>query len=48
MKLRAGVTHPVEESTGFVEAACRNYEALIDERQAGKTEGVGPSGRYDT
>ena len=23
---------PVEESTGFVEAACRNYEALINER----------------
>ena len=43
-----GWSDPVEESTGFVEAACRNYEALIDERRAGKTGGAGPSGRYDT
>ena len=31
-----GWSDPVEESIGFVEAACKNYEALIDERQAGK------------
>ena len=30
-----GSSDPVEESTGFVEAACKNYEALIDERRAG-------------
>ena len=43
-----GWSDPVEESTDFVEAACRNYEALIDERRAGKTGGAGPLGRYDT
>ena len=44
-----GWSDPVEESTGFVEAACKNYEALIDERRAGKTgTGAGPSGRHDT
>ena len=44
----SGWSDPIEESTGFVEAACWNYEALIDERRAGKTGGAGPSGRYDT
>ena len=43
-----GWSDPIQESTGFVEAVCRNYEALIDERRAGKTGGAGPSGRYDT
>ena len=43
-----GLSDPVEESTDFVEAECKNYEALIDERPAGKTGGVGPSGRHDT
>ena len=43
-----GWSDQVEENTGFVEATCRNYEALIDERRAGKTGGAGPSGRYDT
>ena len=37
-----GWSDSVEESTGFVEDACRNYKALIDERRAG------PSGRQDT
>ena len=43
-----GWSYPVEESTGFVEAACKNYEALIDKRRAGKNGGAGPSGRHDT
>ena len=43
-----GWSDPVEESTGFVEAACKNYEALIDERRARKNGGAGPSGRLDT
>ena len=43
-----GWSDPVEENTGFVEATCRNYEALIDERRAGKTGEAGPLGRYDT
>ena len=43
-----GWSDQVEENTGFVEAACRNYEALIDERQAEKIGGAGPSGRYET
>ena len=43
-----GWSDPVEENTGFVEAVCRNYEAVIVERRVGKTRGAGPSGRYDT
>ena len=44
-----GWSDPVEESTVLVEAACKNYEALIDERRVGKPGiGVGPSGRHDT
>ena len=39
----------VEESTGLVEAACKNYEALIDKRRARKTRTrEGPSVRHDT
>ena len=49
MREVTGWSDPVEESTGLVEAACKNYEALIDERRAGKTgTGAGPSGRHDT
>ena len=33
---------PVEEKTGFVEAACQNYEILVEDKRAGKTGGVGP------
>ena len=43
-----GWSDPVEENTGFVEAACKNYEALIDERRVGKNGGTGPTGRHDT
>ena len=43
-----GWSDPVEESTAFVEVACRNYEALINERQAGRPGGAGPSRRHDT
>ena len=38
----------VDENTSFVEAACQNYEVLVDERQVGKDGGVGPSGIYNT
>ena len=43
-----GLSDPVEENTGFVEAACRNYEVVVDNKRARKTGGAGPSGRYDT
>ena len=39
---------PVEEKTGFVEAACQNYEALVEDKRVGKTGGAGPSQRYET
>ena len=48
MREVTGWSDPVEENTGFVEAACKNYEALIDERRAGKNGGSRPSGRHDT
>ena len=40
-----GWSDPVEEKTGFVEAACQNYEALVEEKQVGKTGTSGPSQR---
>ena len=43
-----GWSDPVEEKTGFVEAACKNYEVLVEEKRAGKSGGAGPSQRYDT
>ena len=43
-----GWSDPVEEKTGFVEAACQNYEALLEDKRVGKTRGVGPSQRYET
>ena len=30
---------PVEEKTGFVEAACQNYKVLVEGKRAGKTGG---------
>ena len=35
-------------SLARVTHTCQNYEALVDDRRAGKTGGAGPSGRYDT
>ena len=43
-----GCSDLVDESTGFVEAACQNYEVLVDDKRAEKTGGPGPSWRYDT
>ena len=43
-----GWSDPVEEKTGFVEAACQNYEALVEDKRVGKTGGAGPSQRYET
>ena len=43
-----GWSDPVEEKTGFVEAACQNYEVLVENKRMGKTGGAGPSQRYET
>ena len=43
-----GWDDPVEEKTGFVEAACQNYKVLVEDKQAGRAGGVGPSKRYET
>ena len=43
-----GWSYPVEETTGFVEAACQNYEVLVEDKRAGKTGGAEPSQRYET
>ena len=43
-----GWSDPIEEKTGFVEAACQNYEVLVVEKHAGKTGGAAPSQRYET
>ena len=43
-----GWSDPVEEKTGFVEAACQNYEVLVEDKRAGKTGGAEPSQRYET
>ena len=32
----------IEEKTGFVEAACQNYEVLVEDKRAGKAGGAGP------
>ena len=40
-----GWSDPVEEKTGFVEAARQNYEALVEDKRVGKTAGAGPSQR---
>mgnify|MGYP000367855137 CR=1 FL=1 len=37
----------VKEKTGFVEAACQNYEVLVEDNRAGKAGGWG-SQRYET
>ena len=42
-----GWSDPVEEKMGFVEAACQNYEALVEDKRVGKTGGAGPSQRYE-
>ena len=39
---------PVEQKTGFAEAAYQNYEVLVEDKWAGKAGGVGHLGRYDT
>ena len=43
-----GWSDPVEEKTGFVEAACQNYEVLVEDKHAGKARGAGHSQRYET
>jgi hypothetical protein len=43
-----GWNDPVEEKTGFVEAACQNYEVLLEEKRAGRSGGADPSQRYGT
>ena len=43
-----GWSDPVEEKTGFVEAARQNYEALVEEKRVGNPRTAGPSQRYET
>jgi hypothetical protein len=43
-----GWSDPVEEKTGFVEAACQNYEVLVEEKRAGRGGGIGPSQRHES
>ena len=38
----------VEENTGFLQAACKNYEVLVVDKQAGKGGGGETSNRYET
>ena len=38
----------VEEKTGFLKAACQNYEVLVEDKRAGKAGGAIPSQRYET
>ena len=38
----------VEEKIGFVKGTCQNYEVLMEDKQVGKSRGVGPSNRYET
>ena len=35
-----GWDNPVEEKIGFMEAACQNYEVLVEDKRAGKTGGA--------
>ena len=42
-----GWTDPLEEKTGFVEAACKNYEILVEDKREGKDGGARPSNRYE-
>ena len=43
-----GWIDPIEEKIGFLDAACQNYDILIDDMRAGKFGGACPLGRYDT
>ena len=43
-----GWSDPVEEKTGFVEAACQNYEALVEDKRVGKPGPSGTSQRDET
>ena len=36
-----GWDDPIEEKTNFVEAACQNYEVLVDDKWAEKAGGAG-------
>ena len=42
-----GWKDPVEEKTGIVEAACQNYEVMVEEKKLGNGDGAGPSRKYD-
>ena len=43
-----GWNDPVEEKTGFVEATCQNYKAMVEDKRVGIPRGAGPSQRYET
>ena len=38
----------VKEKTRFLEAACKNYDVLVEDKSVGKAGGAGPSQRYET
>jgi hypothetical protein len=44
----SGWSDPVEEKTGFVEAAYQNKEVLLEEKRAGRSGGADPSQRYES
>ena len=35
-----GWSNPIEEKISFVEAACQNYEVLVEDKHAGKARGA--------
>ena len=43
-----GWSNPVEEKTGFVEAACQNYEVRVEDKRVGKARGASSSNQYNT
>jgi hypothetical protein len=43
-----GWSDPVEEKIGFVEAACQNYEVVMEEKRAGRGGGVGPLQHHES
>jgi hypothetical protein len=43
-----GWSDPVEEKTGFVKAACQNYEVQVEEKRARRGGGAGPSQCHET
>ena len=43
-----GWDNPIEEKIGFVEAACQNYEVLVEDKHTEKAGGVRTPNWYET